>query len=431
MFKPHFVILVLASAAVGAVADDWPQFRGPNRDGISAETGLLTQWPEEGPRVLWSRPMCEGYSAAAICQGRVYFNDYDRDSSEWGVYCVSLEDGEPLWDFKHRRRIRPNHGITRTVPAVDERFVFSLDPKCVLHCLDAATGQERWSKSLVKTYKAKIPAWYNGQCPLIDDGKVVVATGGEALVVALDQATGEEIWRTPNPSQALMSHASLMPAVLGGVKQYLYCTLQGPVGVAAEDGRLLWSYPWKFNVAVAPSPLVVGDDQVFLTAGYQAGCLMIRVSKGDDGTFTVEEVFDLNATVWNSEVHTPIVFQDHLFAVGRKRRGLLTCLNLSGELVWTSTGEASFELGSFMLADGMLFILEGKTGMLRLIEASTDRYVELDHAQVLSGHDVWAPMALSNGRLILRDMTKMVCIEVAKGAGGAPAGPQASVPPVE
>jgi outer membrane protein assembly factor BamB len=420
MYSRRLFLSVMVGCVAGSFsgivrAEDWPQFRGPARNGISTETGLLRKWPEGGPKVLWSVEMAEGYSGAAIVGGRVYVNDYDTESSEWRVHCLTLNAGKEIWRFKEARKIRRNHGITRTVPAVDGTYVFSLDPKCVLHCLDAKTGEQLWRKSLVQEYKTRIPPWYNGQCPLLEEGRIVVATGGDAIMVALDKATGNEAWRTPNPEKRLLTHASVMPAELGGVKQYLYCTLEGPLGVSAEDGRLLWTCPRKFNVAVAPSPLAIDDERVFMTAGYDAGSVMVRVRRGSD-TFTAETVFDLGGNEWNSEVHTPIVYDGHFFAVGKKRRGLFTCMSFDGKPVWTSDKQAAFELGSYLLADGMFFVLEGKTGMLRLIEASTTGYKELDSAQVLSGHDVWAPMALSDSKLVLRDMTKMVCIQVSDGS---------------
>jgi len=398
-----------------AVAEDWPQFRGADRSGISSATGLLRTWPEGGPRVLWTTEMAQGYAGPAIVGSRVYFNDYDEKASEWLVRCLALADGKQQWRFKQAKEIRPNHGITRTIPAVDGKYVFSLDPKCVFHCLDAATGNEVWVKNLVAEYKAQIPAWYNGQCPLLEADRVVIATGGEAIAVAFEKTSGKEIWRTPNPEKWAMSHASLMPAEIGGVKQYLYCTLKSVVGIAAADGKLLWSFPWKFNLAVAPSPLAIGDGRVFMTSLYNADTVMIRVRK-DGEKFTAEKVFVLPTSEWNAEVHTPILYKDHMFAVGKKSRGLFTCLDFDGKIVWTSEGKATFGLGSFFLADGMFFALDGDTGMLRLIEASTTEYKELAHAQVLSGHDVWAPMALSDGKLVLRDMAKMICLEVGKTA---------------
>lgn len=394
-----------------AAAMDWPQFRGPQRDNISRETGLARKWPASGPPVLWSVPVAQGYAGAAIVGGRVYHHDYDEAKGEWLVNCRGLADGKLLWQYREAREIRPNHAITRTVPAVDARFVFALDPKAVLHCLEVKTGKRVWRKSLVTEYKATIPAWYNGQCPLMERDRLIIATGGGALLVAMDKATGKDIWRTPNPDNHLMSHASVMPATLGGVRQYLYGTLKGLVGVSPTDGKLLWEFPRRFNVALAPSPVAVGDDSVFLTGSYDAGSVMVRLKK-DGAGFKAEPVFDMKRNEWNSEVHTPIIHKGHLFAVGKKRRGLFTCLSPEGKEVWTSDAKASFGLGAFMMADGMFFVLEGDTGRLRMIEASMTGYNELGSAQVLSGREVWAPPALSGGRMVLRGLTTMVCINL-------------------
>ncbi|MHC4429002.1 MAG: PQQ-binding-like beta-propeller repeat protein [Planctomycetota bacterium] len=400
----------LAPAAVSAA--DWPQFRGPDRNAISPETGLLREWPENGPEVLWSTEVGQGYSSAAIHSGRVYFNDYEEATSKFLVRCLTLDEGKELWRFEESRRIRPNHGITRTVPATDGKFVFSIDPKAVLHALDAGTGKELWRKNFVQDYGSKIPPWYNGQNPLIEDDRVVVAPiGSSALMVALDKATGEELWRSPNPEGWLLSHASPMPASLGGVDQYLISLLQGTIGIAAADGRRLWHFPFKFNVSVSPSPLVIDSERVYVTAAYDSGGAMFRVKRNSD-TFSTEEIFVHPPDEWSSEVQTPILFEDHMFAVGKKKRGLFTCLDLDGKQVWTSEGHAFFGLGSFILADGMFFILEGKTGMLRLLEAGTEGYKELASAQILGGHDVWGPPALSDGKLVIRDFGRMVALKV-------------------
>jgi outer membrane protein assembly factor BamB len=403
--------LGLAGVLPAAQSADWPQFRGPARNGISKETGLVRKWPAAGPKLLWSVPVAQGYAGAAIVAGRVYHHDYDEAKGEWCANCRSLADGKLLWQFREKREIRPNHAITRTTPAVDARFVFSLDPKAVLHCLDVKTGKQVWRKSLVTDYKATIPSWYNGQCPLLEDDKLVIATGGDALLVALDKATGKDIWRTPNPGQHQMSHASVMPATIGGVKQYLYGTLKGPLGVAAKDGKLLWEFPRKFNVAVAPSPIAVDQDRVFMTASYDAGSVMVRV-RAAGGGFKPECTFDWKMNEWNSEVHTPIVHQGHIFAVGKKKRGLFTCLDLDGKQIWTSEGKASFGLGSYIFADGMFFVLDGDTGKLHLVEAGIREYKELACAPVLAGQEVWAPMALSGGKLVLRDLSRMICLDV-------------------
>jgi outer membrane protein assembly factor BamB len=424
MFSRSSILSVLVLISISASGGDWPQFRGTDRNNISAETGLLRSWPSPGPKVLWKTAVCEGYAGAAIKDGRIYLNDYNDKKKEHLIRCVSMADGKDIWQWSYPVEVRPNHGITRTVPAIGQKLVFSLDPKCRFHALDAKTGKIIWQKNLVQDYKATIPGWYAGQNPLIDGDRVLLATGGDALIIAFDQATGKEIWRTPNPGKELMSHSSLMPATIGGVKQYLYLSMKNLMGVAASDGQLLWSIPFTARIVAVPSPISIGDGRVFVTSGYEAGSAMYQVEKGAAG-FSARKLFSLTSTQFNSEAQTPILFQNHLFAVSSKTRGRFTCLNLDGKVVWQSpvvsgNTEASrtFNLGGFLLADGMFFILDGNTGMLRLVEASTKEYIELASAQILNGEDVWGPMALSDGKLVIRDMSQMVCLQVGRSGGG-------------
>jgi outer membrane protein assembly factor BamB len=424
MFSRSSILSVVILVSISASGGDWPQFRGADRNNISAETGLLRSWPSQGPKVLWKTAVCEGYAGAAIRDGRIYLNDYSDKKKEHLIRCISLADGKDIWQWGYPVEVRPNHGITRTVPAIGQKLVFSLDPKCRFHALDAKTGKIIWQKNLVQDYKATIPGWYAGQNPLIDGDRVLLATGGDALIIAFDQATGKEIWRTPNPGKELMSHSSLMPATIGGVKQYLYLSMKNLMGVAASDGQLLWSVPFTGRIVAVPSPISIGDGRVFVTSGYEAGSAMYQVEKGAAG-FSARKLFSLTSTQFNSEAQTPILFQNHLFAVSSKTRGRFTCLNLDGKVVWQSpvvsgNAEASrtFNLGAFLLADGMFFILDGNTGMLRLVEAGTKEYVELASAQILNGEDVWGPMALSDGKLIIRDMSQMVCLQVGRAGGG-------------
>ena len=415
--------LLVLCAATTVVAGDWPQWRGPDRDNMSAETGLYRTWPAGGPKVLWKTTVADGYAGAAIRDGLVFVNDYDMAKKAHLVRAISLASGKDVWQWSAPVDIRPNHGISRTVPSVSAKLVFSMDPKCRFHVLEAKTGKLVWQKNLVQEYKATIPGWYAGQNPLLDGDRVILATGGDALMVAFDQATGKEIWRSPNPAKDVMSHASLMPATIGGVKQYLYLTMNKVVGVSAADGQLLWSIPFAAKMAACPSPLAIGDGRVFITSGYEAGSMMIQVEKGASG-FTAKKLYDLTAAQFNSEVHTPILYKNHLFAVGSKTRGRFTCLGLDGKAVWQSpvvsgdpAATKTFELGAFMLADGMFFALDGVSGLLRLLEASTTQYKELASAQILAGGDVWGPMALSNGKLIIRDMSQMICLQVGPAGG--------------
>jgi outer membrane protein assembly factor BamB len=215
-----------------------------------------------------------------------------------------------------------------------------------------------------------------------------------------------------------------MPATIGGVKQYLYLTMKNLIGIAAEDGKLLWSIPFPGRVVVVPSPVLVGDGRIFLTSPYHAGSMMVQVEKGPAG-FLARKLYSLKDTEFNSEAQTPILYQNRLFAVSSQTRGRFTCLGLDGKIIWQSPVSSekpqesrTFGLGTFLLADGMFFVLDGDSGMLRLIEASAPGYKELASAQVLNGEDVWGPMALSDGKLVIRDMSQMICLQVGRSAGG-------------
>ena len=318
-------------------SDDWPQYRGQERNGISTAVGLQRSWPPEGPKVAWETAVGQGYASPSVVGGRVYLNDYDEDTNEWMVRCLDLDDGNEFWRYKIKKRIRPNHAITRSAPATDGGFVFSIDPKCELHCLDARDGGLIWKKFLPSEYGTQIPAWYNGQCPLIEEGRLVIATGGRALMTALKKETGEAIWETENPEGFLLSHSSIMPVEIDGVKQYTYNTLNGLVGVEAQSGKLLWHFPWKFNTSVASTPLPLGDAKFFLTAGYHAQTVVCQVTH-DGGEWAAKEVISLPPPTsgWNSEVHTPILYRGHIYGIGKSKRGLWTCLDLEGNEVWDS-----------------------------------------------------------------------------------------------
>ena len=221
-----------------------------------------------GPRVLWSTKAGQGYAAAAIAGGRVYFDDYDETAGDYLVRCLTLADGKELWRFRESRRIRPNHAITRTVPATDGSFVFSLDPKAVLHALDAGTGRELWRKDLVQVYGSQIPPWYNGQ------------NRSSRRTASWSPRWASRRWSSPwtRPAEGAVAHAesrglaavALLPDAgeLGGVDQYLFNVLEGTVGVAAADGKRLWHFPFKFNLAVPPSPLAVDAERVYVTGPY-------------------------------------------------------------------------------------------------------------------------------------------------------------------
>jgi outer membrane protein assembly factor BamB len=390
----------------------WPRFRGANFNGISSEdVTLAKKWPPDGPKVLWSIDVGEGYAGAAILAGRVYVLDYDRQKQADAIRCLSLGNGREIWRYSYPVKVKRNHGMSRTVPTVTDKFIVTLGPKCHVTCLDSATGQFRWMLNLVNDFKAKVPPWYAGQCPLIDNDRAIIAVGGDALMIAVNCETGEIVWQSPNPHRWTMTHSSIMPTDFMGKRMYVYCASGGVVGVSADDGSILWeNADWKISVANVPSPVIVGEGLIFLSGGYNAGSMMLRLVQEAD-KISVQPVFRLAADVFGSPQHTPIFYDGYIYGV--RPDGQLACLDLTGRVVWTSTSAHKFGLGPYIIANGLLYVMND-SGLLTLAEATPAGYVQLAKAKVLDGPDSWGPIAIASGRLILRDLTRMICIDIAE-----------------
>lgn len=338
----------------------------------------------------------------------------DIDRSVDAMRCLSLDDGREIWRNTYPVIVPWHHGRSRTVPAVIEKHVISIGPQCHVACWDAETGECRWLMDLVLDYAATVPTWYTGQCPLIDveTDRLILAPGGKALVIAVDYRTGEVVWESPNPRGWTMTHASITPLEWGGRRMYVYCASGGVAGVAADDGSILWdTTAWRISMATCPSPVVVGDGRIFLCGGYNAGSLMLQLKK-QDGRMVAETVFRLNAKQFGSEQHTPVLYQGHLFGV-RQNDDQLVCLDLEGNEAWNS-GREKYGSGPHMIADGLIYVLDD-VGQLTIVEATAEAYRPLARAQVIeNAYQSWGPMAMVAGRLIVRDMTRMVCLDVAR-----------------
>ena len=379
----------------------WPRFRGANFDAISTEdVRLARSWPEQGPKVLWSIDLGEGYAGAAVLAGRVYVLDYDQKNQADVVRCLSLADGKDIWRYSYPVKLKRQHGMSRTVPTVTPEYVITLGPKCHVTCLDSVTGEFRWMLNLVKEFDATVPDWYAGQCPLIDDNKVIIALGGCALMMAVDCRTGEILWQTPNPNGWLMTHSSIIPTEFMGTRMYVYCASGGVVGVSAKDGSILWEHAdWQVRTANVPSPVIVGQELIFLSGGYNAGSMMLRLARDGD-KIVPHEVFRLKPEIFGSGQQTPIFYDGYIYGIRPDKQ--LVCLDLSGQVVWTSTSTHRFGdrgLGPYTIADssrrsaepprdGLIYIMDD-SGVLTLAEAKPSGYLQLAQAKVLEGPEAW------------------------------------------
>jgi outer membrane protein assembly factor BamB len=399
----------------------WPRFRGADFNNISVEdTKLADSWSGSGPELLWSVELGEGHAGPVVANGCVYIMDYDEESRTDLLRCFSFDDGKEIWRRGYDVFVKRNHGMSRTVPAVTDKYVITMGPKCHVMCVDADTGDFRWGIDLVRDYGAEMPLWYTGQCPLIDNDLAIIAVGGLSLLIAVDCETGEVVWETPNPDGWNMSHSSIIPYTIHGRDMYVYCALGGVAGISAEDGTtgevLFKTELWNKNV-VAPSPVYLGDGKLFVTSGYGSGSMMLNIISANEA-FTVESVKQIKPGEGiASEQQTPLLYDGHLFAILPKDAGPLrnqfVCYHPDdiGKPVWTSGTTNRFGLGPYLIADGKFFILSDE-GVLTIMRATASEPVQLAQSKILDGHDAWGPMAIVNGRLLARDSRRLVCVEL-------------------
>jgi outer membrane protein assembly factor BamB len=390
-------------AKAEALAGSWSSFRGDARDGISRDpTPLGRTWGPKGPKVLWSVPVGIGYAAPAIRNGRVYLLDYDESKQADTLRCLSLADGKEIWRRWYEIPIDSDHGVSRTVPAVTDKYIVTLGPKCHVMCVDTATGTFRWGIDLVKEYKTAVPKWYAGQCPLVEKERAIIAPSGpDVLMMAVDCESGKVLWKTPNPRGWKMTHSSIIPMEFMGRRMYVYCASGGAVGVAADDGPswkagdVLWQRDdWRVNFANVPSPVPLGDGRILLSGGYGTGSMMVQLKEAEGGRLTADLVWRLEKSKeFGCEQQTPVFFDGHIYGVLPKEAGSLggqlVCMAPDGRHAWTS-------------------------GVLTMAAANPAGFKLLAKAKVLEGHETWAPLAVAGGRLIVRDLQRMVCLDVRK-----------------
>jgi len=352
----------------------------------------------------------------------------DVDYSADVMRCLSLDDGREIWSNRYRTIVSVTHGRTRAVPAVIGDYVISLGPRCHVACWDANTGEGRWLIDMVLDYGATVPGWHAAQCPLIDveTDRLILAPSGRALMLAVDYRTGKVMWECPNPQGWVMSHVSIVPMQVGTQRTYVYYGMadkrggggrSGVAGVSADDGKILWqTNDWSVGTAASASPVVLPGNRLFFSGGYNSGALLLQVHQRGDN-LSVETIHKLRPKEFSSEQHTPVFYDGYLYGV-RQLDQRLVCLDLDGNEVWNS-GDRKFDKGEgtgpYMIADGLLLVMDN-FGVLTLVEATPRGYFPLDEAQVIDeAQHSWGPMALVDGRLIVRDISRMVCLDLRAG----------------
>lgn len=398
---------------------EWPCFRGANHDNqaVASQTMATLNFEE-----MWSVDTGEGHAAPVISEGKVYVLDYDEQLSSDALRCFDLQTGKQLWRRWYRVPMKRNHGFSRTIPAVSSGVVVTIGPEGHVMCCDKITGQMKWAIDMKKRFGTEIPFWYTGQCPLIYKDMLVLAPAGkDTLMLGVDISTGKTLWATPNTVNFKMSHSSVIPMTLGGVHTFVYIGVGGVCGVSAEDGKygqLLWStVKWQPSV-VAPSPLQIAPNQVFLVAGYGAGGALLQVDKqGTSWTATIKESYKASEGM-SSEQQTPINYKGTLITIlpkdggGMRERLAMYSPKDLHRPIWTSSSDERFGLGPYIVVGDHLIAFK-EDGELYVYMLKGNSMTLLHRQRVMDdGVDAWGPMAYADGMLIVRDAKTIKCLKV-------------------
>lgn len=402
--------------------DQWSGFRGKDRTNIVSHA-IPIKLAEGNFKELWTVETGEGHAAPAVWKGRVYMLDYNEQLSSDALRCFDLQTGAELWRRWYRVPMKRNHGFSRTIPAVTEDGkVMTIGPEGHVMCCNGETGDLLWTLDLKKRFSTEVPFWYAGQCPLIVGDELVVAPAGtDTLMVGLDVATGSVRWATSNEKKLKMSHSSVMPMTLGGKLTLVYAGIGGVCGVSAEGadkGKMLWfTNQWQPSV-IAPSPLQLSSNQIFLVAGYGAGGALLQVDKAGNG-WQAKVVDQYKADKgMSSEQQTPILYKGNVITILPKDGGGMrerVCIYQPTDLhrtVWTSASDERFGLGPYLVIDGYLFALK-EDGQLFVYEIK-GKEMRLRNRQnvIKDGADAWGPMAYADGMLLLRDAKTLKCFKI-------------------
>jgi outer membrane protein assembly factor BamB len=385
-------------------SSDWPQWRGPNRDGLSTETGLLTIWPEYGPRKLWEQPTGKGFSCTAVAQGKVITMLQDGDQE--AIVCWSAETGSELWRYRYPASFHNEFGDgPRATPTIDGDLVFTVGATGIMTCLKMTDQKPEllWTKTLLEEFGAKNLPWGIAMSPLVVGDLVYVNPGGPdgKSLVAFEKLTGKVRWQALDD---IGSDSSPVLAECAGVKQIVFFTGTAIVAVTPDEGKLLWRYPWVTDYGANIATPIVWGDYVYLSSAYAMGCALLKIDKTDSG-MTAKLVYK-NRKMQN-HFSSCVLYQDHVYGFNDV---LLTCMEFkTGKVRWTERG---FDKGALTIADGHLFILSEK-GILAVADASFDKYHETSRFS-FSEKRSWTVPVIANGRMYVRDEEKIACFELKK-----------------
>ncbi len=401
---------------------EWPGWRGPHRDGLSTESGLLKAWPAGGPPLAWeAHGLGAGFSSVAITGDRIYTMGDRRD----GQYVLALNraDGKTVWATRIGEPWEDNDAPgPRGTPTLDGDSVYAIGTEGEVVCLDAATGEARWRRSMVRDYNGRMMSdWKFSESPLVDGDRVVFTPGSfDALMAAVDKRTGKEIWRAGGGARVGSAgsngagYASMVISEGAGVKQYVQLAGRGLFGVRAADGKLLWNYNRIANdIANIPTPVVRGD-YVFAATGYQTGSVLLKLARTADGV-AAQEVYFLDAHTFQNHHGGFVLVRDFIYGGHGHNNGFPICLDfLTGKVRWGGDFRPEGSQGSAAVAyaDEHLYF-RYQNGVMKLIEASPAGYKETGSFRIPGVKlPSWSHPVILDGKMYQREQDALYCYNI-------------------
>ncbi len=414
------LLLVVATTIPSLAAEpDWPQFRGPKRDGVSPDTGLLKSWPENGPPLAWkAEGVGDGFSSVAVVGDKVLTMGDEDDSCF--IFAVSRKDGHKLWRAKiGRSGGGGGYPGPRCTPTVNGGLVYALGQHGDLVCVSLANGKERWRVNLPKDFKGSSGGWQYAESPLVDGEKLVCTPGGkEATMLALDKKTGKVIWKGYTPDGESAGYSSIMVSNAGGTKQYVTLTSKGVVSFKASDGKMLWRYGatrdrFADNTANIPTVVLMDNpNRIFAAAGYGRGAGLVQLASAG-GKINTKEIY------WNEKLnnkHGGVIRVGNYLYGDRDDSGRIWCADAkTGKVMWTrkddSEGGGS---ASLVYADGMFYV-RFQNGWVALVSADPKAYKLVSTFRVPNGSgNCWSHPVVIGGKLHVRERDMIWCYDVAQ-----------------
>ena len=423
--RNYLLAFIIISFTWGCTSQNsWNQYLGPNRNSKAEEVKISGTWPESGPEKLWEVPLGPGYGGASIYDNEVYVLDRIEGESDV-LRCFDLDTGDEKWSYKYEAEGKIPYPGSRTVPYVDDKYIWTVGPLGEFYCFDKKLKAPLWNLNLKEEFDAELPNWGFSQSPLVYNDMVIVAPQGEkAGVAAFDKKTGKLIWK----SRALTGHNAYVSPVagrFGGVDQVVMISprnqkdslkMHEVVGIDINTGDELWRYEGLESFLTITPATVIDDRRLFLTdcsynGNYNPVSILLEVTKDENG-FNVKEIFKTEQA--GCKMHPAVYFDNHLYLNTNGRPNQMVCMNMDGEVVWSSGSEANFEMGNLIMVGGLIINQNGKNGDIHLIEPTPAGYRELGRASFFNSSvsQAWAPMASAGGKLLVRDMEKMVCVNL-------------------